>query len=147
MFPMYCSYSNNLCLWGLHMNTFVNACLHVSIGCLHVPILACIHACGVHTRGQESWWRNQIEIFSALLTLCKANHPVTRSRQFHSLFNPLFRHTSKKTSSLDVFFDVRLNKGLKKHRNCRWCETQWSSCDVTVVYLADLRNLSVKSNN
>ena len=37
------------------------------------------------------------------------------------------------TQSFDVFLDAHLNKRLNKHRNCRWFETLWCPCDVTVM--------------
>ena len=54
------------------------------------------------------WWRHQIETFSALLAICAGIH---RSPQ-----RPV-------TQSLDVFFDVRLNKRLSKQSWGWWFET------------------------
>ena len=51
-----------------------------------------------------SWWRHQMETFSALLALCAWNSPVTG--EFHTQ-RPV-------TRSFDVFFDLRLNKLLSK---------------------------------
>ena len=56
----------------------------------------------VHWR-MFSWWRHQMETFSALLALCAGNSPVTRS--------------------LDIFFDLRLNKRLSKQSRRWWFET------------------------
>ena len=50
------------------------------------------------------WWRHQMETFSALLPLCAGNSPVTGVE-------------------FDVFFDLRLNKGLSKHSRRNWFET------------------------
>ena len=50
-----------------------------------------------------SWWRHQMEIFSALLALCAGNRPVTRN--------------------FDIFFDLRLNKQLSKQSWGWWFET------------------------
>ena len=47
-----------------------------------------------------TWWRHQIETFSALLVLCVGNSPVTGE----------FPSQSPKPRSFDVFFDLRLNK-------------------------------------
>ena len=52
-----------------------------------------------------SWWRHQMETFSALLALCMGNSPVTG--EFPSQ-RPLMR-------VFDVFFDLRLKKRLSKH--------------------------------
>ena len=62
----------------------------------------------------RSWWRHQVETFSALLALCAGNSPVTRS--------------------FDVFFDMRLNKRLGKQSWGWWSETPssplWRHCNV-----------------
>ena len=52
-----------------------------------------------------SWWRHQMETFSALLALCAGNSLVTG--ESHSQ-RPV-------TWSFDVFFDLHLNKHLSKH--------------------------------
>ena len=52
----------------------------------------------------KSWWRHQMETFSALLTLCEGNPPVTGG----------FPSQRPVTRSFDVFFDPRLNKRLSK---------------------------------
>ena len=61
----------------------------------------------------QSWWRHQMEIFSALLALCTGNSPVTGELPSH---RPV-------TRNLDVFFDQRLNKQLSKQSKRRWFET------------------------
>ena len=70
-----------------------------------------------------SWWRHQMETFSALLALCVGNSPVTG--EFPSQ-RPVLR-------SFDVFFDLRLNKRLSKQWWARWFETPsrslWRYCD------------------
>ena len=64
-----------------------------------------------------SWWRNQMETFSALLALCEGNPPV--SGEF-----PLQRPV---TRSFHVFFDLRLNKRLSKQSRRQSFETpSWS---------------------
>ena len=60
-----------------------------------------------------SWWRHQMETFSALLTLCVGNSPVTGE----------FPAQRPVTRSFDVFFDLRLNKRLSKQSWCWWFET------------------------
>ena len=51
-----------------------------------------------------SWWRHQMETFSALLALRAGNSPVTGE----------FPSQRPVTRSYDVFFDLRLNKRLSK---------------------------------
>ena len=60
-----------------------------------------------------SWWRHQMETFSALLAICAGNSPV------HGEF-PTQRPV---TRSFDVFFDLRLNKRLSKQSRGWWFET------------------------
>ena len=48
---------------------------------------------------QCSWWRNQMETISALLSLCEGNPPVTSGFPSQKLV----------TRSFDVLFDLRLN--------------------------------------
>ena len=50
-----------------------------------------------------TWWRHQMETFSALLALCAGNSAVT----VNSPQRPV-------TRNFDVFFDLRLNKRLNK---------------------------------
>ena len=47
-----------------------------------------------------SWWRHQMETFSALLAFCAMNPPVTGE----------FPSQRPVTRSFDVFFDLRPNK-------------------------------------
>ena len=60
-----------------------------------------------------TWWRHQMEIFSALLALCVGNSPVTGE----------FPSQRPVTRSFDVFFDLRLNKRLSKQSWSWWLET------------------------
>ena len=57
-----------------------------------------------------TWWRHQMETFSALLALCAGNSPVPGEL-------PSQRPV---TWSFDVFFDQRLNKCLSK-QSWDWC--------------------------
>ena len=61
----------------------------------------------------RSWWRHQMEIFSALLAICAGNSPVTCE----------FPTQRPVTRSFDVFFDLRLNKRLSKQSRGWWFET------------------------
>ena len=51
-----------------------------------------------------TWWRHQMETFSALMALCAGNSPFTGE----------FPAQRVVTRSFDVFFDLRLNKRLSK---------------------------------
>ena len=62
-----------------------------------------------------TWWRHQMETFSALLAICAGNLPVPGEFPAH---RPV-------TRSFDVFFDVRLNKWLSKQSWGWWFETLW----------------------
>ena len=60
-----------------------------------------------------SWWRHQMETFSALLALCAGNSPVTGE----------FPAQRPVTHSFDVFFHLRPNKQLSKQSWGWWFET------------------------
>ena len=62
------------------------------------------HLCRVMTL-----WHHQMETFSALLDLCEGNTPVTCG----------FPSQRPVTRSFDVFFDVRLNKRMRKQSRRR----------------------------
>ena len=61
----------------------------------------------------ESWWRHQMDIFSALLAICAGNSLV--SGEF-----PAQRAVAR---SFDVFFYLRLSERLSKHPWGWWLET------------------------
>ena len=61
----------------------------------------------------KAWWRHQMETFSVLLALCGGNSPVTGE----------FTSQRPVTRSFDVFFDLRLNKQLRKQSWGWWFET------------------------
>ena len=52
----------------------------------------------------STWWRHQMETFSALLAICAGNSPVPGE----------FLAQRSVTRNFDVFFDLRLNKWLSK---------------------------------
>ena len=60
-----------------------------------------------------SWWRHQMETFSALLAICVGNSQVPGE----------FPTQRPVTRSFDVFFDLRLNKRLSKQWWGWWFET------------------------
>ena len=81
------------------------------------------------SREYISWWRHQVETFSALLSLCVGNSPITG--EFPSQ-RPMSR-------TFDVFFDLRLNKQLSR-QSCGWrFETPscplWRHCNDKVIML------------
>ena len=61
----------------------------------------------------SSWWRHQMETFSALLAICAGNLPVPGE----------FPAQRPVTRSFDVFFDLHLNKRLSKQWWGWWFET------------------------
>ena len=71
-----------------------------------------------------SWWRHQMETFSALLAICAGNSPVTGE----------FPAQRPVTRSFDVFFDMCLNERLSNQWWGRWFETPsdplWHHCNV-----------------
>ena len=96
-----------------------------------------------------TWWRHQMETFSALLTICAGNSPVPGE----------FPAQRPMTRRFDVFFDLRLNKWLSKqswgwwfetlsrplwcHRNeicCCWSEPVQSSCVGMSHYLTPFQS-------
>ena len=60
-----------------------------------------------------SWWRHQMENFSALLTICAGNSPVPGE----------FPAKRPVTRSFDVFFGLRLNTRLSTQSWGWWFET------------------------
>ena len=68
-----------------------------------------------HKSGTQfiTWWRHQMETFSALLAICAGNSPVTGE----------FPTQRPVTRSFDVFFDLRLFKRLSKQWWRWWFET------------------------
>ena len=76
-----------------------------------------------------SWWRHQMETFSALLAICAGNSPV------HGEF-PTQRPV---TRGFDVYFDMHPNKRLSKQTWGWWFETPscplWRHCnDIIRMY-------------
>ena len=71
-----------------------------------------------------SWWRHQMEIFSALLALCAGNSPVTGE----------FPSQRPVTGCFYVFFDLGLIKRLSKQSWGWWFKTPsrslWRHCNV-----------------
>ena len=84
----------------------------------------------IHVRWVRSWWRHQMETFSALLAICVRNSPVPG--EF-----PAQRPVSRR---FDVFFDLPLNKRLRKHSWGWWFETLsgplWRQSNVSLFAYA-----------
>ena len=74
----------------------------------------------------DKWWRNQMNTFSASLTICAVNSPVTGE----------FPAQRPLTWSFDVFCDLRL-KRLNKQSRRRGFETSprplWRHCNATAL--------------
>ena len=90
-----------------------------------------------------SWWRHQMERFSALLAICVGNSPVPGE----------FPAQRPVTRCFDVLFDLRLNKRLSKHSWGWWFETLsrplWRHCNVVSdlqVSCSDLKRAIVQQN-
>ena len=70
------------------------------------------------------WWRHQMEIFFASMAICTGNSPASGE----------FPAQRPVTRSFDVFFDLCLNKGLRKQSWGWWFETVscllWRHCNV-----------------
>ena len=77
-----------------------------------------------------SWWRHQMETFSALLTICAGNSPVPGE----------FPTQRPVTRSFDVYFDLRPNKRLSKQSWGWWFEMPsrplWRHRNVLMPFLA-----------
>ena len=93
----------------------------------------------VSNRKYSSWWRHQMETFSALPALCEGNSPVTAQRPV--------------TRSLDVFFDLRPNKRLSKQSwgwwfetpsrpLCRHCNVMWEIWRASIPWFSFTKNNS-----
>ena len=86
----------------------------------------------VHT----TWWRHQIETFSALLAFCWGNSPVTGE----------FPSQRPVTRSFGVYFDPRLNKRLSKlSKRCDFRRNR-AHYDVTVLKIVRCNNTSISLN-
>ena len=81
-----------------------------------------------------SWWRHQVETFSALLAICAVNSPITGE----------FPAQRPVTRNFDVFFDLSLNKRLRKNREAgdmRRHHVHYEY-DVTVMITGMIRYIS-----
>ena len=96
---------------------------------------------GLRARKIRIWWRHQMETFSALLTLCAGNSPVTGE----------FPSQRPVTRWFDVLFDLRMNKRLSKQSWGWWFETQswslWRHCNDLAASRDKANNSFVNSGN
>ena len=72
-----------------------------------------------------TWWRHQMETFSALLALCAGNSPATSE----------FPTQRPVTWSVDVFIDLHLNNGSVNNREAGDLKRHHGHFDVTVMKL------------
>ena len=88
----------------------------------------------------KSWWRHQMETFSALLAICAGNSPVPGE----------FPAQRPGTQSFDVFFDLRLNKRFSKQSLGWWFEPLlcplWRHCNVKALNHCPLGDAAVILN-
>ena len=81
---------------------------------------------------RQTWWRHEMEAFSALLALCAGNSPVTGKG--NSPVAGEFPLQRPMTRSFDAFFDLHLNKRLSNPSRCLWFETPsrplWRHCNI-----------------
>ena len=79
------------------------------------------------SREQITWWRHQMETFSALLAICAGNSPVTGE----------FPGQRPVPRSFDGFCDLRLNKRLSNQLWGWWFGTPlrplWRHCNVNLT--------------
>ena len=90
----------------------------------HILHISCLHGKIIDFLLLEFWtWCHQMETFSAILAICAGNSLVTGE----------FPAQRPGTRSLDVFFDLRLNKRLSKQLQGWWFETLscplWRHCN------------------
>ena len=89
----------------------------------------------------RTWWRHQMETFSALLAICVGNSPV----------NNEFPTQRPVTRSFDVFFDLRLNKRLSKHSWGWWPEAPsrqfWRQCNELAHFNKQLQHVWIFDNH
>ena len=83
----------------------------------------------------SSWWRREMETFSALLAICVGNSPVTDE----------FPTQRPVTRSFDVFVDPHLCKRLSKQSRGWWFETLWRHCNGDACGLEEVDEIGVNN--
>ena len=90
--------------------------------------VSCVFCASYLGDSRVAWWPHQMEAFSALLALCAENSPVTGE----------FPSQTPVTQSFGVFFNLGLNKRLRKQTRGWWFETPscslWRHCNVSYAY-------------
>ena len=106
-------YRNRWYLWFLLPGRHIILVMSKTTTPRHSHLFAKLHG--------GSWWRHQMETFSALLALCHRS-PVNS------------HHKGQWRGAFDVFFELRLNKHLNKQSWGWWFETlshsSWRHCSV-----------------
>ena len=102
---------------------------YINLPCILCAIMWAVNKSKITQLSILSWWRHQMETFSALLAICAGNSPVPGE----------FPIQSPVTPSFDVFFDLRLNKRLSKQSWGWWFEMLscplWRHCNVKGIIL------------
>ena len=106
------------CLVLVYVRPSISLSSRLAVTCLTVPGSKVAGGmCRLWTRQprfmQRTWWRHQMETFSALLAICAGNSPV----------NGEFPSQRPMPRSFDVFFDLGLNKRLIKQSWGWWFMT------------------------
>ena len=105
-------FSSQFCTW---QNCDLTWSLRQKLETIRTKHFTRLHVLINHIKigSRVSWWRHQMETFSALLATCVGNSPVPGE----------FLAQRPVTRSFDVFFDLRLNKRLSKQWRGWWFET------------------------
>ena len=99
-----------------YLGFYLGCCTVYLIKCAHCIVALCfVLVISLFCLMGFSWWRHQMETFSALLVLCAGNSPV----------NGEFPSQRPVTQIFDVLFDLSLNKRLRRW----WFDTP--SCSLS----------------
>ena len=126
-----CSVQNSESIWQLAKNYEQTRFFQIDVEDFFSQRYLILQQPGIISPGKlaNSWWRHQMETFSALLALCAGNSLVTGE----------FSSQRPVTRSFDVFFDLRLNKRLSKQSWGWWLETlscpSWRHCNGQGIYV------------
>ena len=123
-------------LYGSHSHLYI--CFTLNKRCVMFQRVTCIWYCSyrhfqtfidiyLHITSLITWWRHQMEAFSALLALYARNSPVTGE----------FPSQRPVTRSFDVFFELRLNKRLRNNREAGDLRRHRAHYDVTLMWAFD----------
>ena len=119
--------------WRHHALTFVcSVLLNVLASYLKDKSDCTVHSSEMFAEShykQLSWWRHQMDTFSALLAICAGNSPVPGE----------FPTQMPVTRSFDAYFDLRPNKRLSKQSRSWWFEAPsrplWRHRNVEQIFL------------